>query len=89
MQLSPVSFWENHSVWFLIGMAIFPRITMLVATSFGYGFFYWCGWVFVPRFTAAIIATLLYWETNPFLLIFVWIMALGDVKEKQIIATRK
>jgi hypothetical protein len=83
-----MNFWETHSIWFVILMFFFPRLTMLFATTFGGGFFYWIGWFFVPRITVAIIATMLYSETNIVMVIFSWIWALsGEFTEKSIAKT--
>ena len=73
-----MDFWQVHGLIFLICIALFPRITMLVAgivSSFGpLG---WIGWIFAPHFTVAILATTIYWETNPVLCVIAWIVALG------------
>ncbi|MEM1224571.1 MAG: hypothetical protein AAGJ40_02680 [Planctomycetota bacterium] len=78
-----MSFWETHSIWFITFMLVFPRLTMLLATTFGGGFLYWVGWVFAPRFTVAIIATMLYGDTNTVLVVFTWFWAFaGESIEK-------
>ncbi len=59
------SFWETHTIWFVIAMHFFPRLTMLFATTFGGGILYWLGWLLAPRLTVAVIATILYLETDP------------------------
>lgn len=83
------NFWDSHSVLFVIMMCFFPRLTMLFATTFGGGFLYWLGWLFAPRFTVAIIATMLYSQTNGFLVVLSWLWALGgEVTEKQKIANQ-
>lgn len=50
---------------------------MLVATPFPIGLGGWFGWLVAPRIYAAIIATTLYWDTNPTLCVITWIVALG------------
>ncbi len=82
-------FWRVHSVWFLIFMNLFPRITMLVATPFPIGFGGWFGWLVVPRIYAAIIATTLYWNTNPTLCVITWIIALGTTSTNEGVLIRK
>ena len=79
-------FWQYHSILFIIAMCLFPRITMLLSgicfMPFA-GVLFWLGWVFLPRLSVAIIATFLYFPTNPILCVFTWIWALaGEQKEK-------
>ena len=61
-------FFTNNSIWFLLGLAVFPRITLLFATSLISGWF-WLVWLFFPRIWIAILA-IPYWDTNPVLVIF-------------------
>ena len=77
------NFWDNHTVLFILAMMFFPRLTMLFATTFGGGLLYWVGWLFAPRLTVAVIATILYREQNLVLVILTWIWAcLGESTEK-------
>ncbi len=69
-------FWDTHSGWFILGMLCFPRLTMLFFTSYGSGFLYWAGWLFVPQLTVAVIAIILYGETNSGVDLLTWIWAL-------------
>lgn len=79
-----MNFWDNHTWVFILAMFFFPRLTMLFATTFGGGFWYWVGWFLAPRLTVAIIATYLYGTTNTALVVFTWIWALsGESCEKQ------
>ena len=71
------SFWEHHSILFVIAMFFFPRLTMLLATTYGGGLLYWIGWLFAPRFTVAVIATMFFGSTNTFLVVLTWLWALG------------
>jgi uncharacterized membrane protein YccF (DUF307 family) len=50
---------------------------MLFATTFGGGFLYWLGWFLAPRLTVAIIATMLYADTNIVMVVLSWFWALG------------
>lgn len=77
------NFWNTHTIWFILAMFFFPRLTMLFATTFGGGFWYWLGWFFAPRLTVAIIATMLYGQSNTFLVVLTWLWALsGESTEK-------
>ncbi len=76
-----MNFWQAHGttamgVLFLICIAIFPRITMLFAVATPFGWLAWVGWVFAPHLTVAILATTMYWHTNPVLCVIAWIVAL-------------
>lgn len=71
-----MDFWENHTIWFVIAISIFPRLTMLFATAYGGGLLYWIGWLFVPRLTVAVIATILYRETNLEMVILAWLLCI-------------
>lgn len=80
-----VNFWDTHSILFVIAMFFFPRLTMLFATSFGGGLLYWIGWLLAPRVTVAIIATMLYADTNLVLVVLSWFWALGgESSEKRV-----
>lgn len=84
-----VDFWTVHGWGFLIGITLFPRITMLVATAAGGGFFYWLGWLFVPRVVVAILAVAHYWHTNPVLcVIAVLLCVCGESAEKSVVSKR-
>lgn len=81
-----MDFWSNHSVLFVIAMFFFPRLTMLFATTFGGGFLYWLGWFLAPRLTVAIIATMLYADTNIVMVVLAWFWAMGgEPAEKKIV----
>jgi len=86
-----MDYWEVHGMGFLIALMLFPRITMLVVgvcATWSCPWF-WVGWVLAPRFTVAIIATTLYWDTNPVLCVIAFMMASsGDTTEKKVITYR-
>ncbi|MFT5703066.1 MAG: hypothetical protein ACJAZX_000800 [Rickettsiales bacterium] len=77
-------FWNDHGIFFIIFLFIFPRLTLLLSSvAFG-GLFWWIGWLFMPRLLIAILATTYYWENNKILVIFSWIWALsGEAFEKR------
>lgn len=72
-----MNFWDYHGLFFIFFMFLFPRLTMLFATTVGGGLLYWLGWFFVPRLTVAILATGLFWDQNTVLCVLTWIWALG------------
>ena len=70
------NFWTYHTAIILIGFTFFPRLSLLFC-NIPYGLFFWIGWFFLPRITIAILATIYYLNTNPILVIFAWLFALG------------
>ena len=81
-----MSYWDVHGLLFLVGLAVFPRITLLFSNATGFGFLFWLGWFFVPHLTVAVLATTFYFDTNPILVLFSWFIALGgESKEKKVV----
>ncbi|MEO8099753.1 MAG: hypothetical protein ABI811_18795 [Acidobacteriota bacterium] len=72
-----MDFWTQHGLLFLLGCAFFPRITMLFFSGISFGLWYILGWIFAPHLLVAIIATGMYWDTNPVLVILAWAFAFG------------
>ena len=72
-----MDFWQVHGIWFLVFLVMFPRLTMLFAVATPFGWLAWLGWFFWPSGLVAILATGMYWNTNPFLCIFAWGFAFG------------
>ena len=77
-----ISFWDAHTYdWVvLIGLALFPRITMLfiggpLAALQWFGVLHWIGWVVAPHLLVAIVATTMYWDTDPILCVVAWFFA--------------
>jgi len=71
-------FFASHAEWgwlILIGLAIFPRITLLFVGG-PFGVLAWLGWLFCPHLLVAILATTQYWSTNPVLCVIAWFVAL-------------
>ena len=84
-----MNFWQVHGWLFLIAIAIFPRITMLVVgTVSSFGLLGWIGWIFAPHLTVAILATTVYWDTNPVLCVIAWMVALGGTGGEAKVASR-
>lgn len=89
-----IDFFSKHGWFFLFSIALFPRLTLLVSgliassIEFG-GLLWWLGFFFAPRILVAILATISYWQTNPLLVIFSWLIALGGESSEKFIITRK
>jgi len=84
-----VDFWDIYSIWFIIFMFFFPRLTLLFSSVVSGGFLWWLGWFFTPRLLVAILATTSYWESNTVLVIFTWFWALcGESTEKKMVIKR-
>ena len=86
MESLGIDFWQIHGICFCIFMLFFPRLTMLFTgicfMPFA-GVLFWFGWVLAPRLTCAILASFLYFNTNPILCILVWFWAFtGESVEK-------
>lgn len=83
MDFGTINFWDNHSIFFLIFIGIFPRLTLLFSSvAFG-GFLWWLGFFFCPRILVAALATVSYFHTNPVLVVISWLVAIGgEVFEK-------
>ena len=81
-----MEFWQVHGIFFILFIMLFPRLTMLLTgiCSAWSGPWFWIGWIFAPRITVAILATIVYWGTNPVLCVFTWVWALsGESAEKK------
>jgi hypothetical protein len=72
-----MDFWSQHGWLFLVFLAAFPRLTMLLAVSTPFGWLHWLGWLFAPHLLVALLATYYYWETNPLLCVGAWILGVA------------
>lgn len=87
-EFGEANYWDFHGVFFLICIALFPRLTLLLSGVPWGGVFWWLGWVFVPRFLVAVAATLAYWKSNPVLVIFAWLFAFGGESSEKYYVVR-
>lgn len=79
------NFFLFHSFFYLFGLSIFPRITLLISASLG-GILWWIGFIFFPRLLIAILASYYYFATNPFLVFLSWVIAInGENLEKKLL----
>lgn len=69
-------FWTNHGVFFLLCLACFPRLTLLLSNIVSGGVLWWVGWVFAPHLLVAILS-IPFWDSNPVLVLFAFVIALG------------
>jgi len=77
VQFGITSFWDNHGIFFLIFITLFPRLTLLFSSvPFG-GVLWWLGFIFTPRILVSVLATIAYWQQNPILVLISWLVALG------------
>ncbi len=70
-------FFAAHAEWgwlILVGLVVFPRITLLFVGG-PFGVLSWLGWIFCPHLLVAILATSVYWDTNPVLCVIAWFFA--------------
>lgn len=72
-----MNYWDVHGFFFLLGCAFFPRITTLFFATMSFGFWTLVGWLFAPHLLVAILATTIYWDTNPLLVVVAWFFAFG------------
>lgn len=77
-------FFTHHGYFFLVAIAIFPRLTLLFSSVVSGGITWWLGFIFCPRILVAILATLGYFKTNPILVVIAWVVAFsGETLEKR------
>lgn len=69
-------FFDNHGIWCLIFLAIFPRLTLLFGSFISGGLLWWLGWIFAPHLLVAFLA-IPFFDTNPVLTVIAWVIALG------------
>jgi hypothetical protein len=78
-----MSYWEVHTVFFLIGLTFFPRLTVLLFSHVTGGLVFWIFFLCFPRIVIPILAAYHYWDTNPILVVISFIVCLsGETGEK-------
>lgn len=83
-----MDFFDNYGIFTLIFLTFFPRLTLLFGTFVSGGWLWWLGWVFTPHLLVAFLS-LPYWDTNPVLVIFAWLIALGGTSAEVKTTNRK
>ncbi len=76
-----MDFWQVHGWAFLVAIALFPRLAMVFAVTVPFGWLAWLGWLIVPSFLVAVLATTYYWHTNPVLCVIAWFWCFGKIGE--------
>jgi hypothetical protein len=88
VELSKENYWDYHGLILLIFLTFFPRLALLFSSiPFG-GIFWWLGWIFCPHYLVAILATINFWPTNPFLVSISWLVALGGEFSEKYVLTK-
>lgn len=89
VEFGRIDFFENHGYFFLVAIALFPRLTLLISSvPFG-GIGWWLGFFFAPHLLVAVLATIHYWHTNPVLVVIAWLVAWGGEVGEKYVLTRK
>lgn len=90
VEFGTANFFDHHGIFFLIFIALVPRLTLLFSSvPFG-GLLWWAGFFFCPRFLVASLATVNYFKSNPVLVILAWLIAIGgETWEKYTIGKRR
>lgn len=77
VELGTENYWDAHGVGLLVGLALLPRLTLLLSSIATGGLLWWLGWLFAPRILVAVLATVAYYQVNPVLAVSAWLVALG------------
>ena len=83
-----MNFWQHHGLLFLLGCAFFPRITTLFFSAVSFGGWHILGWILAPHLLVAILATSIYWHTNPALCVIAWLCAFGGTSAEGKVASK-
>ena len=87
--LVSISYWQEHGIFLLLFLTMFPRLALLFSSIASGGLFWWLGWLFAPRLLVAVLATGAYLESNPILVAISWIIAFsGEFSEKEFVRRR-
>lgn len=89
VELAHAQYWSHHGILFLFFITVFPRLTLLLATASSGGLLWWLGWFFSPHLLVAVLATLNYWNENPFLVVLAWLVALGGETSEKYVTIRR
>ena len=82
-----MDFFTNHNIITLICLALFPRLTLLIASFATGGLLWWLGFIFTPHLLVAFLS-IPFWNSNPILVIFAWVIALAGTGSEAKVATK-
>lgn len=75
-----MDFWAEHGTWngiaVLLGFACFPRLMLLFVVTTPFDPMAWVVWAVSPSLVVAYLASVGYWDTNPFLVLAAWAIAI-------------
>lgn len=81
-----MSYWEVHGVLFLIGLTLFPRLTVLLFSHVTGLLIFWIFFMCFPRIVIPILAAYHYWDSNPILVVISFLICLGgETGEKTVV----
>jgi hypothetical protein len=83
------NYWDAHALGLLIGLALLPRLTLLLSSIATGGLLWWAGWLVAPRILIATLATISYFEANPTLVVIAWLVALGGESSEKCMVRRR
>ncbi len=83
-----MDFFHQHEWFTLIFLALFPRLTLLIASFATGGVLWWLGWIFAPHLLVAILS-IPYFDQNPVLVVIAWVLALCGTGGEAETAKRK
>ena len=77
----------GHGIWFLVGLALFPRVTLLLFAATPFGWLAWVGWLVAPHLLVAVLS-LPFWHSHPLLVVAAWVVAVAGTGGEARIARR-
>lgn len=84
-----MNFWDAHSIFFLIGLVLFPRITVVFFSQVTGGLIFWIVFLVFPRIVVPILAAYYYWDTNPVLVVLSFLICFSaETGEKTVVKRR-
>lgn len=82
-----MSFWDEHGIFFLLGLVLFPRLTVIFFSHLpGMGLLFWIVFLLFPRIVIPILGAYYYWDTNPVLVVIAFFVSFsGETGEKTVV----
>jgi len=80
------SFWDVHGIFFLMGLVLIPRLTVIFFSAVTGGLLFWIAFLIFPRIVIPILAAYHYWDTNPVLVVLAFLICLSvETGEKTVV----